>query len=912
MTSKTLSGAVSALAILWATATAAAAQVATPSTDDPGQASPVQPSQSAAAPAPAQAPADEIVVTGIRASLASALQAKRTAPNIQEDLSADDIGKLPDNNIAESLARLPGLSTNRDRGNATQISIRGMGPELVNTLLNGRELVAAGPDRNIRYDQYPAELINGASVYKSPLPSQIEGAIAGQVDLKTVRPLDYKKSEIVLNGRAEYNDLAQHTRDTNSVGWIGSASYIGQFADRTVGVSLGITARDEPVATQRTNIYRYTNSFADLNGDGIGNDNVPYGFEALQRGGSDKRIGGLATIQWKPDNALEVNGDFFYSRVKYAETQRGFSAQGLPFGNTFSNVTVTDGGAVAGTATNFANYGLQVENNNQYYTFTDTLYAGGLNAKYNAGRWHFNGDFGYSYTKRNALFLNIYTEAVNPGTTTTNTNGLAATYLSQPGQPSAFGFNQSLTDPTLNYVSNLEIPSNGNGAPIIHDELYSGKGDVSYDVDGGFLSRLNAGVRYTTRSKDLTQRTQYGSVANRAALPASLVEAPLNWSGPFTGLPQSLTFDVFGVANQLFGGIHPTESVFDQQSSWRVDERTYAGYAEADFDRNVFGMQLTGNLGVRVVRTEETSSGTQVNGTGVGAPVLTPVVYHNNFTDVLPSLNATLHIDSHQQVRLALSKAIARAPLDFLNASFGLYNGGSGAPAAFGGNPALKPYRADQADLTYEHYFNKDTALTLSLFYKNLDTFIVQQVTSFPTIVNGVAQTGTFTQPVNGNGGNVRGLEVLFQQAFSFLPRPLDGLGIYANYSYTDSAVNVKENDNSIGTIPLPGLSKNVYNVSLYYSKYGVDARVGYRYRSSFATQTGDTDRILFNHSEGVLSSEISYEFPSASVLHGLKLTVQADNLTDTPYQLYYGKEALQGRYELFGRRFYGGATYRF
>jgi TonB-dependent receptor len=153
---------------------------------------------------------------------------------------------------------------------------------------------------------------------------------------------------------------------------------------------------------------------------------------------------------------------------------------------------------------------------------------------------------------------------------------------------------------------------------------------------------------------------------------------------------------------------------------------------------------------------------------------------------------------------------------------------------------------------------------------------------------------------------------VLFQQAFSFLPKPLDGFGVYANYSYTDSSVRVNENDNAIGTIQLPGLSKNVYNLSLYYSKYGIDARVGYRYRSSFATQTGDTDRILYNHSEGILSAEVSYEFPSSSPLHGVKLQLQADNLTNTPYQLYYGDEALQGRYEVFGRRFYGGVTYRF
>jgi TonB-dependent receptor len=869
----------------------------------------------------ANTPADsdkDIVVTGIRASLATALQAKKSAPNIQEDLAADDIGKLPDNNIAESLARLPGLSTNRDRGNATQISIRGMGPELVNTLLNGRELVSAGPDRNIRYDQYPAELINGASVYKSPTPGQVEGAIAGQVDLKTIRPLDYKKPTFVINGRAEYNDLSHDVQDAKSVGWIASASYVGQFANDTLGVAIGGTARNEPVATERTNIYRYTNSYADLNGDGKGaagnppiGDNIPYGFEALKRGGSDKRIGALATVQWRPGNGLEVNGDFFYSRVKYAEYQRGFSVQNLPFGNTISNVTEVNENAVAGTATNYAYYGVLLENNNQYYSFTDDLYAGGLNAKYDAGRFHVAADFGYSQTTRNAIFLNEYTLPDYPGTTYSRNDGVTVNYLSRPGQPSSFSFFQSLTDQSLNSLTNLEIPSNGNGAPIIHDELYSGKLDLSYDASG-FFSAFRGGLRFTSRAKDLTQRTQYGSIGGGMGVPiaANLLGTPITWSGAFAGLPSSETWDVFGVANTYFGGVHPTESVSDENASWEVDEKTYAGFVEADFDQDIGAMKLTGNVGVRVVRTEDTSKGTNV--CYICTTEITPLLYHNNYTDWLPSLNATLHIDEHQQVRFALSKAIARAPLDYLNPGFSSYAGSGGAPAATGGNPLLQPYRAKQADLTYEHYFNRNTALTLSLFYKHLDSYIVQEVSNIPITIDGVAEQGSFTQPVNVNGGNIKGVEVLYQQAFTFLPKPLDGLGVYTNYSYTDSSVKVTENDNSIGTITLPGLSKHVYNVSLYYSKSGIDARVGYRYRSSFVTQTGDTDRLLVNHSEGILSAEIAYEFQSSSPLHGLRLSLQADNLTNTPYQLYYGSEALPGRYETFGRRYYAGATYRF
>lgn len=214
--------------------------------------------------------------------------------------------------------------------------------------------------------------------------------------------------------------------------------------------------------------------------------------------------------------------------MKYEEFQRGFSVQSLPFGNSFSNTTVVGNNATAGTATNFVDYGLQLQNNNQYYSFTDTLYVGGLNAKYDIDRWHFTADGGYSHTTRNAIFLNEYTQAVYPSTTFTRTDGLSAGFRSNPGSPSGFTLGQSLTDPTLNYLTNLEIPSNGNGAPIIHDELYSAKGDVTYDLDGGFFRTVSAGARYTDRTKDLTQRTRYGSIdpSARAAIPASLMNSP--------------------------------------------------------------------------------------------------------------------------------------------------------------------------------------------------------------------------------------------------------------------------------------------------------------------------------------------------------------------------------------------------
>jgi iron complex outermembrane recepter protein len=858
---------------------------------------------------------DAVVVTGIRAALRNALADKRQADSVVEVLSSDDIGALPEISIAESLARLPGLTSNRDRGNGTQISIRGMGPNLVNTLLNGRELVSAEASRNIRYEQFPAELINGAYVYKSPTAAQVEGAIAGQVDLRTIRPLDFPGRRIITNVRGTYSDLASDIPDADPYGYIASFSYIDQFMDGKLGVAVGYSGRRQAVATARTNVFRYTNSFSDLNGDGQGNDEIPFGFEALVRGGDDIRDGALATIQYEPAPNISLNADLFYSKVSYDETQRGFRLEDLPFGNSFSDITVQNGGVTGLTATKQADFGLQLRNVNELFEFSDVLWAGGLNGEYRGDRWTLKGDLAYSTTERDQRFITVRTEVhdIIGGVPVERNSGVSASFDTRPGRAADYAFNVDLTDPTINLVSEFQIPENGGGAPLVNDELVSASLDFDHELDG-FFTAIQVGARLTDRSKDYTQRTQFGFVdpANRRPVPAALLNSPVVFPGDFSGVPGTLSFDILGVINAFFGDINPTTSDFDRRSSWEVQEETQAAYANLDFATALFGRDLTGNLGVRVIKTRTTSSSTRVDQgdqTG-GAVVLTPVTFTNEFTDTLPTLNLTWKIGEGQQIRAAASKAIARPPLDDLNAGLGVFV--FGAPQAFGGNPELEPFRANQFDLTYERYFGPDTAFTISAFYKDLETYIVPQISEILVDVNGTPTAGTFRQPVNGEGGYIRGFEVLYQQAFTFLPAPFDGFGVYANYSYTDSDISVEENDNYIGSIPLPGLSEHVGNLSFYYFKDGFEARIAGRYRSEFATELGDTDRILFNEAETVVDFQTSYAFPDNSPLSGVELLFQANNLTDEPFETYYGDRARQGRYETFGRRFFLGATYRF
>jgi len=886
-----------------------------------------QTADTAAAPAPADSDTT-VIVTGTRKSLQTAIQAKRRASNVVEVLAAEDIGKLPDLSIAESLARLPGLAGNRDRGNASSISIRGMGPEFTNTLINGRELVSAEASRNVRYESYPAELISGAYVYKSPTAAQAEGAIAGQVNLQTIRPLNFKGSTLYMNARTEFSDLAKNINGARNNGWIGSASYVANLMDGKLGIAVGVTARDEPVTTQRADIYPYTNSYMDLNADGSANDEVPFGFAALEREGDDKRFGAFGTVQWKPNSNFELVGDLFYSKLNYDEEQKGFEVDGTPYGNYLSGTgTVVNNGMTDTTGwTNWAatsGYGLLPSASNSAFAFKDTLWAGGLNGTWRGENWTFTSDLGYSTTHRDQSYTHIrtvptpdqfvWTSAANPGYT-------VSWQSNKDGAP-IFGFNNSLTDPTKQVLGSIT-----NQSPDINDKLLTFSNDWSRDVSWAGFNQVMLGARFTDRTKDFTQHSQlrdpsqgdpnylfyytpfYGNAATPTQVPAQFVQDPIHFDGDLTGNPDAMSIDIPGLVNSL-GGIHPVQSMSDQGASWTVKEKTASAYVQGNFATTVFGgYDLTGNIGVRVVSTDEESLGYEYLETSTTKSV-TPVRYTNKFTDVLPNLNLTLALGPGTQMRFAASKAIARAPLDDLRVSQQSYN--YGTPASYGGNPALEPYRATQYDLTWEKYFSKDTAVTVSLFYKQLDTFIVTEVLSTTSVVNGVPTTGTSQKPINGEGGHIQGIELAYQQVMSFLPAPFDGLGVYANYSYTDSNVKVNEATNPIADIPLPGLSKDVGNLGLYYYKSGFETRLAYRYRSDYATNIGGQNLITFNKSDALVDFFASYNFPDSTPLKGFSVQFQANNLTDEPFQTYSGLPERSGRYEVFGRRYFLGFSYK-
>lgn len=865
---------------------------------------------------------DEVVVVGqFQKSLETAMEQKRKSASIIEAISAEDIGALPDAAITDSLNRLPGLAQDRDRGMGSQISIRGMGGLLGLTTLNGREVATVEEDRNIRYDQFPSELINAAQVYKTPQAQISEGGVSGTVNLDTIRPLNFTERKVVVDIKGSYADLGGDIADapSNGIGKRFSASYIDQFYDNTLGIALGYAGRSNPIATQRAELWNYGDTWHNTqwNSQLGANVNAPWGGSALVRGGEDKRDGTMFALQWKPSENLEVTYDAFYSRFQIDENQRGFDFQisndfskqwqlgsTVPTKYTNSNLGANAVDLLSGTVPLSS-----LRNLNEEFHQDDKLFSNGLNVKWTQEAWTFTGDLSHSKTSRDRIWSTVRTENSNPG---------YATFGAKNGRFYVDLLTADLTDPTQNHVSGIEVKPDAEGG----DKLNTARFDIERTFDDGLITSVKFGVQGSQRDKHLNAQNWTQNVTSNSGvqIPASMI-IDRHSDSYWNNLPEYMTLDRDAIIASYFGSLtnpNPGDAN-DRLSSWKVSEDITSGYVQLNMATEVAGLPLTGNLGVRDVRTETESSGSQQGpdkwvevtpGNWQPTQDVFDISVPHSYNDLLPSLNLTLNVTNDQLVRFAAAKTIARAPVDLMSPSLDLNQDlwGANPGQSTSGNPKLNPFRATQYDLTYEWYFNEKSSFAINTYYKDLTSYIARAADAETITYNGTEYQ--VSRPINGSGGYIRGFEVLYQQAFDFLPAPFNGLGIYTNYSHNESNVEQKIPLYVEDKADLTGLSKHTGNLTLWYYNSGFEARTSYSYRSAFQR---DVNRVQgeagVNDSEGYIDLSLSYE-----INEHYKVYMQVQNLNNSPYKVYglsSNNPDHVNKYEEFGRHYLMGVTWK-
>jgi iron complex outermembrane receptor protein len=877
---------------------------------------------------------EEIVVTGFRAALENAVVEKKTTDLIIESISAEDIGKLPDASIAESIARLPGLTSQRLSGRSQVISIRGFAPDFSTTLLNGREQVSTGDNRAVEFDQYPSEVINQVNIYKTPMGSLVGAGLSGTVDLRTIRPLSFGRQVISVGARGEYADLGKLNADSKDKGWRVNATYVDQFANDTIGVALAASYISSPYQVEEFEAWGYA---------GVDADTVVIGgMKPFATSTELTRLGLMGTVEFQPTPDFTMTIDGFYSDFKDEQIKRGvefplfWSGAQLQPGFTETNGVITEG-----TFTN-----VEAVVNNHINQKEAKLYSFGWNGEWDAGTgWSVMGDISYSATDRHELILET-----NSGTGRGGGVGAVDTVDFVTSEEGTFLFpTLDYSDPSLILLTSplgwggTQINPNGpdiRGGQdgyyndrIIDDELWQFRADVEREFGGGFLKSIQVGANYTVRDKKLTPDEYFlGLAANTdgtvsVPVPSQYLVDPADLG--FVGIGPVIAYDPLAL---LEAGIYNRVPNLYQDvvtKGWEISEDIITAYAQANIESELGWATLTGNAGVQVIWTDQQSEGFASSYQGSnpdGSPIILtgPISGGAKYTDVLPSLNLSLRFPSDFVVRLAASRQMIRPRLDELAVATQFnfdfvqlqYSGN-------GGNAELRPWRANAIDLTFEKYFGNRGYVAAQFFYKDLKTYIVRadvpfDFTGFP-VPGGVDPADVnfqsfVNQPINGDGGTIKGVEVAGTLPFEVFAPALEGFGVTGGVSYTDT--DLKPIAGAPELTEIPGYSKWVANGTAYFERWGFSARGSVRHRSSFVGELSGFGAVRTRRralAETIIDAQIGYEFQPGSSLEGLSVFLQGQNLTDEPFVTINPDQPLQViNHQRYGRRFLAGFNFRF
>jgi len=906
----------------------------------------------------------EVIVTGFRASLNQALDDKRTAIGAIDAIVAEDIADFPDLNLAESIQRVPGVSINRDGGEGRQISVRGLGPQFTRVRINGMEAMSStgstdqsggnNRDRSFDFNVFASELFNSITIGKTSAAETEEGSLGATVDLSVARPFDYDGFKLAAGLQGAYNDLSEDTNPRASM------LISNTFGEGKFGALLSVAYTDRSLVDEGTSTVRWQQGPANVNATlpngqsaQVNSIKLAPGFTTYSQQQvnsafhpriprydaythEQERLGVTSSLQFQPAEGTLFTFDALYAKLDSERDEAFlqapvFSSDGA---SGIGGVTMRDGFIDANGSLVYGVFdGVDIRSEQRHDELTTEFTQFTLDGEH-------------------ALTDTLWLHGMVGTSKSEFDNPIQTTMLFDANNIAnySYDYRQDSRRPIITYgATNVENPAAWTLTQIrlrpqsTENTFDNAAFDVTWQANDTFT--FKAGAQYKKFEFETTELRRGGEVCTpprstaangEACLPANVVATPIadysklislqgsiaNGATPSTWLAPDI-----GKAASLFNlydrSVFPLGTAAALANNFGVNEKDTGGFLQTDFATELLGRSLKGNLGVRYVQTKQESLGF---GFG-GAPVA--LRQARTYSDTLPSLNLVYELTDELLVRAAAAKVMTRP---------GLVNLSPGATAAVtgnnktvtAGNPNLDPFRAKSYDLSFEWYFAPESLLGVSLFYKDVGTFVQVirsegafntnpfglpdsvAVAACGTLVDcGPSNTWQFSIPGNTPGGELKGFEVSYQQPFSFLPEPLNDFGFILNYTYVDSQVKYLD---PVGTVivetDLTFLSKNAANGTLYYDNGRWSARVSAAYRDDYLNTVPGRNN---NDVEGTLST-LNVDFSASwSVTDHFDVSLEGLNLTDEYNDQYVSSTGDRSTfYHHTGREYILGVRYTF
>lgn len=929
----------------------AQAQASPPPSDEPAA------QADAAPPAEASGEADEldrIEVVGIRQTQRTSSEVKRDANVIVDALVSDEIGASPDLSVGETLERVTGVTADRFKGSASEISVRGLGPFLGFSTLNGREVSSGSGDRAVSFQQFPSEIVNGVVVYKSQRADLVEGGVSGVLDLQTISPLDYGKQRLQVDLRGSWNEYdARVDSSASGLGYRASIAAIDQW-DTAIGRIGGAFGYARIDASAPEDFYAASSSFRPCNtvnttpnavSGGAAGRNCSYdaasgnpayfvanGYTYRQLETRDERDALIGALEWRPNDAWNLALDVQASSRLSVENRHDLTIADGRRG--IAPVQIADNGALEIWRGNSV-----LDNISTYREREEDYLGGGFRAVWRpSAAWSLSTDLSYSKTEREQLDRSARLRS--------NTRVGA-------GGRVAYTIDQRSDFPRFTTVLPIDLNDHAlfSGSAYARrraesrlDEIKAARFDVDYTPASGWLTLIEGGLRISDHDRvtDLGNDNDLETIAAAAAANGQR-ECALSFPQDQWGSGTGATFRSWATFDarclyRAFTGTSDRGPLADARSADDIDinEKTTAAYLMANFAGELGSLPYAGNIGVRGVRTEVTSTGYRgdfsvtVGGGGaiVLAPVagsFSPVTIRNSFTDWLPSANLSLNLREDLILRAAAYRAMARPNIESMGAGrfFVLDSSGTTVADAIagvsGGNPRLEPLLSDNYDLSLEWYPNADTQLSFALYYKRLSAGIVSadaNALEETFTIDGTTVTVPVAQQTNDSRkSDLHGAEITVQHAMTWLPAPFDGLGVSLGYNYADSNFEYEDpsavdpaNPLRLFTEPagIVGFSRHSGSASLYYESERWTLRALYKYRSRYF-KPFELNANRYVRDAGFL--DLSADF---RVSKQVQLRLQALNVLNQPQVMDRPVDGSVAEASYFGTTWFAGVRLRF